>query len=155
MHFHIRGLEPERFTSLFTDPIQLAARGGRRVVADAPTGFPCRVSLEDARPGDELVLVPFEHHATPSPFRASGPIYVRRHAPAPFDAIDRVPAMLRTRQLSVRGYDVYGNLAAAELGPGTELEALIAALFGQPEVSYLHVHFAKPGCFACRVTRRD
>ena len=152
MHFHIRGLDPERFAPLFTDPIQLAARGGRRVLADAPTGFPCRVSLADARPGDELVLVPFEHHAAASPYRASGPIFVRRGAEV-FDAVDRVPEMLRSRQLSVRAYDARGDLVRAEVCPGAELEPTIEELFAAPEIRTLHVHFAKPGCFACRVDR--
>ena len=154
MHFHIRGLDPERFNALFTDPIQLAARNGRRVVADAPTGFPCRVSLVDAQPGDELVLVSFEHHPTSSPYRASGPIFVRRGA-EPFDAVDRVPEMLRSRQLSVRAYDAHGDLVRAEVCPGTELEAMIADLFAEPEAHELHVHFARAGCFACTVTRSE
>jgi len=154
MHFHIRGLDPERFDPLFTDAIQLAARNGRRVVADAPTGFPCRVSLADARPGDELVLVPFEHHTAASPYRASGPIFVRRGA-AVFDAVDRVPEMLRSRQLSVRAYDAHGDLVRAEVCPGTELEAMIAELFAEPEAHVLHVHFVRAGCFACTVTRSE
>ena len=43
----------------------LASRIGEvdRVRATAPVGFPCRVSLADAEPGDTLVLVHHLHHA--------------------------------------------------------------------------------------------
>ena len=41
----------------------------------------------------------------------------------------------------------------AEVLPGTELEALIDRFFAEPSVSYLHVHNARRGCYACRVDR--
>lgn len=151
MRFRITGLDPTSFTTLFTDDATLAARHGRRVVADETPGYPCRVSLADAQIGDELVLVTYEHHATTSPYRASGPIFVRRDA-ARYDA-DVVPPMLRSRTLSVRAYDASGEIVDATLCPGTELEPAITRLFDPPAVRYLHVHFATRGCFACRVDR--
>ena len=48
---------------------------------------------------------------------------------------------------------VWGGLCAAEVMPGAELEAALPRLLGSPEVAYLHVHNAKPGCFACAVER--
>jgi hypothetical protein len=151
MRFRVTGLDPASFTSLFTDDAALAARDGRRVVADETPGYPCRVSLADARIGDELVLVTYEHHATTSPYRASGPIFVRRDA-VRYDA-EAVPPMLRSRTLSIRAYDARGDMLDAMLCPGTELEPAIARLFEHPAVRYLHVHFATRGCFACRVDR--
>ena len=151
MRFHIAGLDPALFTPLFARDTALAARHGRRVVADESPGYPCRVSLEDARVGDELVLVSFEHHATESPYRGTSPIFVRRDA-VRYDA-DAVPPALRSRTVSVRAYETSGDLASAELCPGTELEGAIERLFEGPNVAYLHVHFAKTGCFACRVDR--
>lgn len=41
----------------------------------------------------------------------------------------------------------------AEVVPGSDIEAGIAALFALERVAYLHVHYAKPGCYACRVER--
>lgn len=41
----------------------------------------------------------------------------------------------------------------ADVHPGTELESGIAALFALERVDYLHLHYAKPGCYACRVAR--
>ncbi len=155
MSFRIVGLAPEPFAPLFSlDDAALAARGARRRVADAKPGFPCRVSLEDAEPGEEVLLLRWEHHATDSPYRGAGPIYVRRNAGRAFrGAPGEVPDMLRRRLLSVRAYDAAGMMTAADVTEGRGIEETIAALFANPAAAYLHVHNAKPGCFACRVDR--
>ena len=156
MRFHIRGLDPTPFQKLFalTDEALAAAGAVRRTADDSP-GYPCRVSLEDASIGEELILLPYEHHPVATPYRGAGPIYVRRSAERAFDEIDVVPAALERRLLSIRAYDDAGLMRGAEVSPGAELRAVIERLFGEPEVAYLHVHLAKPGCFACRVDRAD
>ena len=115
-------------------------------------GYPCRVSLIDARPGDELVLLPFAHHAVASPFRATGPIYVRRAVDRAVH-VDEVPPLLRTRLLSVRAYDAAGDMCTADVVAGAELAGHVARVFADPAVAYLHVHSARPGCFVARIDR--
>ncbi len=154
MDFQITGLSPDLFRPLFDlSDVQLAARGARRCVADAKPGFPCRVSLEDAEVGDELVLVPYEHHPADSPYRASGAIFARRRATTAFAATNRVPGSLRARLLSVRAYDAAGMMRDADVCEGKELERLVDRFFADRAIHYLHVHNARPGCFACRVDR--
>jgi hypothetical protein len=41
----------------------------------------------------------------------------------------------------------------ADVVDGHLLDTAIERLFNEPRVEYLHVHFARPGCFACRVNR--
>ena len=120
---------------------------------DEKPGTPCRVSLEDAEVGETVILVPFAHHEVASPYRASGPIFVRRGARRATPAPGEVPLMFRHRLLSLRGYDRAGMMVAAEVVPGTELERVIGRLLSDDQVDYLHVHNAKPGCFNCRVER--
>ena len=68
MSFRIEGLAPDSFQPLFSlDDEALAGRGMRRQVADHKPGFPCRVSLEDAEPGEEVLLLNYEHHPADSP----------------------------------------------------------------------------------------
>ena len=155
MDFRIEGLSPDLFAPLFAlDDAALAARGARRQVADHKPGFPCRVSLEDAEPGEEVLLLTWEHHSVDSPYRASGPIFVRRSASKAWTGpAGSVPAMLRHRSLSVRAYGADGMMRTAEVCDGRDLEATISKLFADPGVAYLHVHNAKPGCFNCRVDR--
>jgi len=122
-----------------------------RVADDRPV-YPCRVSLTDAHAGDEVILTHFEHHAVASPYRASHAIYVRR-GETQYDAVGQIPAQLRTRLLSVRAFDRAGMLVAAEVLDGDKLEPMIRTLLEDPRADYLHVHFARPGCYAAKVTR--
>ena len=154
MNYRVLGLSPDRFTPLFgrTDE-ELAALGAVRLTADEPNAFPCRVSLEDAAPGEEVLLLPYRHHAVASPYQSSGPIYVRRAARKTFEALNEVPAMQLRRLSSVRAYDAAGFLVVSDVVPGVELDAIIRKFFGQPEVALVHVHNARPGCYAFRVER--
>jgi len=154
MSFRATGLPLSPFEPLFAlDDEALTARGMRRMVADAKPGFPCRVSLEDAEPGERLILLPFEHQPAHSPYRASGPIFVREAARAPFDQADVVPPVLRGRQLSVRAYNGAGMMVDADILDGDDIESAIARFFAREDVEYLHVDNAKRGCYACRIDR--
>ena len=132
---------------------ELRARGVQRMRADEKPGFPCRVSLADAEVGEEVWLLPFAHHDVASPYRSSGPIFVRVDAVAARPGVNEVPAMIRTRLLSIRAYDADGTLIDSQVAEGRELEAHIERAFSDPRVAYLHLHNARPGCFNCRVER--
>ena len=154
MSFQFHALPPEPFAPLFAlDDDALQARGMRRVRATAPTGFPCRVSLADAAPGESLVLLNHLHHDVSTPFRASGPVYVREHATRAQPAPGEVPAFLRVRVLSLRGYSADGMLQQADVVDGSGIEGALATLLANEAVAYIDVHSAKPGCFLCRATR--
>src|ERR1700761_8486819 len=138
MSFRITGLAAEPFAHYFTmDDIDLAQAGAVRRIADGKPGFPCRVSLTDADVGDEVLLINFEHLPTDSPYRASHAIYIRRNE-SRFDATDDIPAMLRTRLLSVRAFDDAGMMVGADVVDGSAVETVIAAQFGNPDACYLH-----------------
>ena len=151
MTFRIRGLEAEQFAHLFAlSDAELAAHGALRKIADGPS--PCRVSLTDATPGDEVILVNHEHHAVKSPYRMRFAIYVRKGEKT-FDAVDAVPDQLRRRTLAVRGFDANAMMTGWELIEGIWLEEAIERRFADPRTDYLHIHFAAPGCYAARVER--
>jgi len=152
--FRITALPREPFAELFAlSDAELAARGARRVVADAKPGYPCRVSLVDAEVGERLLLLPYMHQPTDTPYRSSGPIFVRESARQATPAVGEVPELLRHRLLSFRAYDTAGMMVAAEVAEGRELEAVVGRLFADGSAAYLHVHNAKPGCYNCRVDR--
>lgn len=152
MSFRILGLDPAPFAPLFAlDDAALAARDMRRVTIDAPHSAPCRVTLEDAAPGEQVILLPFAHHIAASPYRASGPIYVRQTGRA-FDEIDALPPVFAGRILSVRAYDAEGLMQDADIAD-SDPRALFDRFFADPAVDYLHVHYARRGCYSCRVER--
>jgi len=154
MDFRIAGLAVEPFAPLFAlDDDALAQRGVSRCIADAPHAYPCRITLEDAQPGEEMLLLSYPHLAVATPYASSGPIFVRRHAASTRVVINEVPDQQRRRLLSVRAYDARHAMVDADVMPGTALEVLIDRFLGDPRTAYLHVHNARRGCYACRVTR--
>jgi hypothetical protein len=154
MSFRYLGLGPTAFAPLFQlDDEELAARNMRSMIADAKPGFPCRVSLEDAEPGERVLLLPFDHQTANSPYRASGPIFVREVANTVFDRAGDPPMVLLERLLSVRAYAGDGIMVDAEVTEGAGLEALLARFFDRGDTDYAHIHFARRGCYACRVER--
>jgi hypothetical protein len=154
MNFQITGLPLSDFAPLFamTDQ-QLAAREAIRVVSDGRSGYPCRVSLRDTEAGESLILVNYEHLAVASPYRSRHAIYVREAAREAELDVNEVPALFRSRLLSVRAFDSKGMMQTADVVPGTAIENAIEEMFGNTAVEYLHVHYAKPGCYAARVDR--
>ena len=156
MGFKISGLPVEHFEHLLAveDTDALARAGAVRLTVDEPHSYPCRVSLQDAVPGEQVLLLTFTHQPADSPYRASGPIFVRREAVRTHVAIDEVPEQQRRRLLSVRAYDARDWIVAADVTQGEELEVVIERFFADPRVAYLHLHNARPGCYAARVDRR-
>jgi hypothetical protein len=154
MSFRITGLQAAPFQAMFGLPDEaLAELGACRVVADAKPGYPDRIELTDAEPGQTLLLVNHTHLPSEGPYRSSHAIFVREGATQSFDSVDIVPQSLRVRMLSVRSFDEVGMMIDADLVQGEELEPLIDRLFADTKAVYLHVHNAKRGCYACRVDR--
>ncbi|HEY2028390.1 MAG TPA: DUF1203 domain-containing protein [Myxococcales bacterium] len=155
MAFQISALPKVEFEWLFRlSAAQLSAvRGARCIIADRSPGYPCRISLQDAVAGEQVILLNYLHQGAFSPFRASHGIYVRANAEEARLAPCEVPQMLRSRLLSVRAFDAAGMLVDADVVEGVVLESLVERLLRNPSAEYLHVHFARPGCYAARVDR--
>jgi len=149
---HALAAEPYQDLSSCTDE-ELAARGILRLVVDGKPGYPCRVSLCDAEVGETVYAFTYMHHDVDSPYRSSGPIFVREGVATAKPGPNEIPLMFRHRLLSLRGYDEAAIMIAAEVVQGTALEEALERILGDPRVSYVHVHNAGPGCFDCRVDR--
>lgn len=157
MHaFQLSGIDHRPFEHLFEwDDDRLAEANIVRRIVDSATGFPCRVSLEDAALGEEVLLLNYVHHQVRSPYHASGPIYVRRGARQRVLPASVVPEYVTRRVISLRAYDSAGMMVGAEVAQGREVAAAIERLLGDNAVAYLHLHNAPQGCFSCRVDRTD
>lgn len=154
MTYQITGLAPQRFSNYWTmSEAELAARNIVRVCADKDRGFPCRISLADAEVGESLLLMPFVHHDVPGPYRASGPIFVRQVAAQAAAFTDELPLAFRRRLISVRAYDAAGMMRGCDVVEGSDLDAVIRNQLRDQTTSYVHLHNARPGCFAARVDR--
>jgi Protein of unknown function (DUF1203) len=109
--------------------------------------------LADAEPGEQLLLLPFMHQPAETPYRASGPIFVRQGAVQEFPRVGEVPESIRSRLLSVRAYNYDHSIVDADVCEGRDLESVIDRFFVDTGVSYIHLHNARAGCYACRVER--
>ena len=154
MTYVIRGLDPAPFVHLFgLSAAELADYRAVRQRADAKPGFPCRVTLEDAEPGEDVILLNHEHLPVDSPYRGSYAIYVREGAREAAEYRDAVPVQLSRRLLALRAFTADGMLLKADVIDGSALDALVDPWLADRAVAYLHAYNAKPGCFAARIDR--
>src|SRR4051812_47028564 len=155
MSFVVTGLPIAPFQPLFD--LSDAALAERRIVrrrVDAPRGFPCRVTLQDAEVGETVLLMNYEHQPADTPFRASHAIYVREGDHPTRRDIDAIPPALAVRpHISLRAFTAEGMLVDAEVAPGADLPPVIERLLQREDVAYLHAHYAGMGCYAARIDR--
>lgn len=155
MNFQITALDHTQFESMFRlSDEELLDIGGIKMNVDEKPGFPCRVSLEDANIGEEVILVPFEHHRTNSPYQAKGPIFIRKGLKQKKLEVNEIPKMLEHRLLSFRGYNNEGIMKSAKTGEGKETKKIIREIFENKEIQYIQIHNSSPGCFNCQVNRK-
>jgi hypothetical protein len=153
--YSIQGLPVEDFQPLFgLSDDALAQRHIVRMTADAPVGFPCRILLADAKPGDMLLLLNHEYLAAKTPYQGRHAIFVNEAATASARFVDEIPPVLGIRKaISLRGFDQADMMVDADVVPGAEVEGLILRLFANPTITYIHAHNAGRGCFAARINR--
>lgn len=155
MAFRISGLSPEPFKMLFGLPgHELALLNIERYWVDSNPGFPDRIELKEAEIGQSVLLLNHVCQPAQTPYRASHAIFISESATRAYNAVDQVPESLRIRLLSLRAYSRQGMMLDADVVEGTKIEGAIARLFANADVSYLHAHNAKQGCYSCRIDRK-
>jgi hypothetical protein len=154
MSFIISGLPVEKFTPLFgLSDEALRECGAVRKIVDCKPGFPCRVTLEDAEPGETVLLLNYESHKAKTPYRSSYAIYVRERATRAREFTDELPPVLQGRPLALRIFDRDGMLIAARLITSGDVRGAILNAFENDGAAYIHAHNAAAGCFAAEIRR--
>jgi hypothetical protein len=154
MSFRVRGLDPAPFRHLYgLSAAALVDHGVVRRIADAQPGYPDRIEVRDVTPGESVLLLNHTHQPANSPYRASHAIFVREGAETPLDLAEALPEALLVRPISLRGFDLAGMMVDADLADGSGLEPAIVRLLSNPEITYLHAHYARPGCYAALIER--
>ncbi|SER11062.1 Protein of unknown function [Pseudomonas sp. NFACC02] len=154
MAFRITGLSPEPFQSLFgLSDQELASLGMKRYIVDSNPGFPDRIEMKDAELGQSVLLLNHVCQPAKTPYRASHAIFIREWASQAYDAVDQVPESMRIRLLSLRAFTDDGMMLDADVADGIAIEPVVTRMFANPEVSYIHVHNAKQGCYSGRIDR--
>ena len=116
---------------------------------------PCRRCLRDAAPGDRLALTAYDPFLVRSPYAGDGPVFVHADGCEPFASAAgrRVRAGLAGASCRCAPTTRDAMLTDATVLEGEQFRERAEALLADPEVEFLHVHFAGPGCFAFRVDR--
>jgi hypothetical protein len=154
MTYKISGLEPSQFRHLVgLGDDELAAHKAVRVTSSADRGFPCRVSLDDARAGETLILLHHVSHDVATPYRSAYAIYIREGVGQAATYKDETPPVFEGRPLGLRGFGADGNLKNALLALPGEADQKIRELLDDPAIAYIDAHNAAHGCFAARVER--
>jgi Protein of unknown function (DUF1203) len=154
MSFIISGLPAEEFQPLFgLSDEALKTRGVIRKTVNAKPGFPCRITLDNAEPGESVLLLNYESHKTDTPYRSSYAIFVRENATTAQTFTDELPPVFKGRPIALRIFDKGGMLIAADLDTTGDLAAKIERAFDNPDTAYIHAHNAMHGCFAAEIRR--
>jgi hypothetical protein len=153
--FIIKPLSGNAFSHLMQlSQQELVKYQAKWITVDSNPGFPCRVSLAEAEIGERVLAIPFNYHDVDSPYRASGPIFIREYAKTADIKPNQIPEILKHRLLSLRGYNNQAMMLDAAIFQGEEnLIQGIQSFFENPEIEYIHIHNANPGCFNCSVER--
>ena len=154
MSFQINALDPAPFAHLFSlsDEDLGKANISRMIVATKP-GTPCRVSLADAEVGETVLLFNHLHQPANSPYRSCHAIFVRDGVKQAQPRIGEVPDAIQSRLISVRLFDGQDMMVDADVVAGPAVAEALDRAFANPDVAYVHLHFAKAGCFAASVVR--
>lgn len=148
MNFRIESLKSQPFEFISKlDEAELKQNNIVKQIVNKKPSFPCRVTLEDAEIGEEVFLFNYEFHSVSSPYKASGPIYIRPNKEQRFCEVNEVPSLFLTRLISLRGYNQQQMLIFAEVFEGKELKNKIQNAFENHEIEYVHIHNAKFGCY--------
>ncbi len=154
MTFRITGLDPSEFAPFFGLPeAELAAQNIQRHVVTESNACPDRITMVDLDPGENALLLNYEHLPVDSPYRSRHAIYVKEGAATAYDGTGVVPEVMQRRTLALRGIDSAGCIVDAVLATGDEIEPQILRLFEDPDIAYIHAHYAQRGCFSARIDR--
>jgi len=154
INFKVKAIEYKNVSHLFklTDE-ELSKLAAARIVVDEKPGFPCRISLQEANIGETIIALSYSHHNVNSPYKSSGPIFIRADVTTAQPETNEIPAILTHRLLSIRAYDCDHMMINATITQGEELKKAIQSFFANESILYLHIHNANPGCFNCHVER--
>jgi hypothetical protein len=120
------------------------------VIADSPTGYPCRHCLRFAKPGERVILFPYAAIPPGHPYSETGPIFVHAEACERYRATHEYPEDFR-RGRAFRAYNASYDMIDAEVANGSEPEAIVEKLLQNPETAFVDARSVTRGCYTFRI----
>ena len=113
-----------------------------------------RISLDFGEVGEEILLINYNHHDANSPYNSNYAIFVRKNAEEiKLEPNELAPVFKRNSPIAMRGFDKNGFLQSAEIEMGPKIANNIEKFFENPQIEYIHAHFAAYGCYAAKIVR--
>lgn len=128
----------------------------KRMVATPEGGFPCRVCLRLAHPGEAVLLGSYDLPKPLGTYWTPSPIFLHAEPCTPYQGAGEVAEIVRRNALvSVRAYDGEGMCLydLGQVAEGAAVEAPLARALADARTSFVNIHTARPGCLLCRVER--
>jgi uncharacterized protein DUF1203 len=122
------------------------------VIADSPTGYPCRHCLRFAKVGERMILFPYAAIPAGYAYSESGPIFVHADACEYYSATREYPHELRNGR-AFRAYNARYDMIDAEVANGNEPEAIVEKLLRNPETAFVDARSVTHGCYTFRIER--
>jgi len=119
-------------------------------------GVPCRHCLSDVAEGDPYLILAHRPFPQTHPYAEVGPIFLHADGCNRYTEESNLPDMFLERdRFLIRGYGkddriVYGTGRTVATD---DMEMAAAALFGQPDIAYIHVRSGSYNCYQCRIER--
>jgi hypothetical protein len=122
------------------------------VIADSPTGYPCRHCLRFVQSGERVVLFPYAAIPPGHPYSESGPVFVHAEPCERYSATREYPSDFRNGRV-FRAYNANYGMIDAEVANGSEPEAVVEKLLQNPETAFVHARSVTHGCYTFGVER--
>lgn len=122
------------------------------IMADSPSGFPCRHCLRWAKSGERMILFPYASVPPGHPYSESGPIFVHGERCERYSATREYPADFRKGRV-FRAYNANHDMIDAEVANGDAPEGVIEKLLENPETAFVHARSVTRGCYTFGIER--
>ena len=127
-------------------------RGNGVSVRSDPGRHQCRACLTLTEPGERHLLLSYTPFASDHPYAETGPIFIHERECEPH-ACGGYPPEFPHHDVALRAYTEADEIADARLVGPDRVEDVIAGLFENASVSYIHARNGGYGCFMFRIDR--
>jgi len=154
MNFQIHSLAVTPFDAFFKmNDKQLQTHNIVKSIVQEANSTPCRISLKDAEVGATVLLLNHQHLQGETPFQASHAIFVTQDVQRSCPEVNQVPRAINSRIVSIRAFNKQQMMVQADIAQGLEVSDKIQLMLNDKNVEFLHLHYAKQGCYIALVTR--
>ena len=150
-NFQIRPLSPEIATAARNTRIDQFGNS-LPVVRDGKP-HQCRVCLTMSQPDEGVILLAHRPFESNQPYAETGPIFVHERPCQPYNDNSGYPPEFPRSAVVLRAYSSDDRILDAQAVGERGVETVIAELFANPAIAYLHARNLGYGCFMFRIDR--